>query len=168
MCWASGAERMSERSLQKGALRSEGNMTAPLPATLPLQSGTHMLCLEYQKNTSEQIICQAMLFLICFKTSCNPSFFGLPVLFNQLFSFVASSIRYSLLATTLICTVLGILCWSIFKWDVLSVSISKKKQNNIINKPYINILADVNDGWKLMEKFIILCFIEFYFVENIK
>ncbi len=33
---------------------------------------------------------------------------------------------------------------------------------------YINILADVNDGWKLMEKFIILCFIEFYFVENIK
>ncbi len=42
--WASGAERIErvERNLQKGALRSEGNMTAPLPATLPLHSA-HML-----------------------------------------------------------------------------------------------------------------------------
>ncbi len=32
--WASGAERIerAERNLQKGALCSEGNMTAPLPA----------------------------------------------------------------------------------------------------------------------------------------
>ncbi len=42
--WASGAERIerAERNLQKGALRSKGNMTATLPAPLPLHS-THML-----------------------------------------------------------------------------------------------------------------------------
>ncbi len=41
--WASGAERIErvERNLQKGTLRSEGNMTATLPATLPAPLPLH-------------------------------------------------------------------------------------------------------------------------------
>ncbi len=50
--WASDAERIewAERNLQKGALRSEGNMIATLPALLALHSA-HMLC-----TTTHQLI----------------------------------------------------------------------------------------------------------------
>ncbi len=43
--WASGAELIERaaQNLQKGALRSEGNMTDTLPATLPAPLRSHAL-----------------------------------------------------------------------------------------------------------------------------
>ncbi len=94
--------------------------------------------MECQKNTlSEHIVCQAMLFLICFqeiKDDLEPSTrsHAIPALSKLIANLhflasgsfqhtVASLFIFSLFATTLIYAVLGILRWSICKWDVASV-----------------------------------------------
>ncbi len=96
---------------------------------------TVLIYFECQKNTlSEHIVSQAMLFFICFRkhkvtwnphlavtryqvyqTSSKPSSFGL-----RFFSMYCGFL-ISLFETMLIYAALGILCWSICKWDVVSV-----------------------------------------------